>query len=209
MIWFYIYLGIVFACLVSYLLNRQAFPSYFKNFSYLFVAIIIFELAGLLLPEKHNNLLDHIYQPIEITLLSIIYWHIIESKEMKKVVLYSTTIYWLFCAFSSLLLEGIYSQNTLSFISGSVIIAFYSLCYVYQLYSQPPKAESLLVNTFFWINTAHLFFYYGTFFQMGLDAYIKDRDAALARKLEVINFALNYTLYILYLIGFLCKKIFK
>ena len=91
----------------------------------------------------------------------------------------------------------------------SIIVIFYGLRYIYQLYDSPPETSSLLTVPFFWINTGNLFFYCGTFFQMGLNSYIDSLDSNLAADLQIINKALNYTLYIFYFIGFTCRKIFK
>jgi hypothetical protein len=109
----------------------------------------------------------------------------------------------------SIWVEGIFNPNTASFIIGSILIILYSILYKYQLFTSPPTKESLLINPFFWINTANLFFYCGTFFQMGLDSYIRKGNAALADQLHIIIYGLNYMLHLLYLIGFLCKRIFK
>lgn len=211
MIPFSFYILLIIACLVAYLLNKQSFPSYFINFLYLFIAVIVFELTALALQsiDVNHNFLDHLYQPVEVTLLSVVYYHVIPYRSFKKMMFFIIPLFWMFCLYASVFAEGITEPNTISFIAGSIIIIFYSMVYLVQLFTEPPTKDNLLAIPFFWINTGHLFFYFGTFFQMGMDTYIRSIDFALAEKLVVINYALNFTLYLLYLNGFLCRKVFK
>jgi hypothetical protein len=175
----------------------------------LFITIIVFETCGEVLDyyQINNYFLDHIYQLIELTLLSVIFWYVIDSPSFRQLNKTVTLTYWVVALFCSLYLEGFDYENKISFFLGSLIIIFYSFRYIYRLYSVPPGQENLLANPFFWIVTAHLFYYYGIFFYMGLKSFIKDES--MRERLRVINMGLNYTLYILYLIGFLCKRIFR
>lgn len=211
MILFSFYILLLIACLATLLLNRQSLPSYFSYFLYLLLVVIVFEVAGQTLSREHlnANFLDHVYQPLEVTILSLVYARVVVSLTFRRVVAFLVPAFWAFAAFSTFYVEGIASANTASFIGSTLVISFYALVYVYQLYNLPPSSESLLTVPFFWINTGHLFFYFGTFFQMGMDSYIRQADPALAGRLVVINHALNFALYLLYLIGFSCRKVFK
>ena len=159
--------------------------------------------------EINYHPLDHLYQPIELIFLSILYYHAVNSHSLRKAIKILVPLAILISIAWSVQVEGVLNINTGSFIIGSTLVIVYSIFYKYQLFTSPPTKESLVVNPFFWINTGNLFFYCGTFFQMGLHNYISKTNAALADQLFVINHGLNYTLYILYLIGILCKRIFK
>jgi len=208
---FFLYSLLIIACLVVYQLNKQSLPSYLQYIQILLAIALVFEVSAEIL--RHYNInhyfLDHLYQPIELVLLSTVYYHAIDNKSVRKTIKLIVLLYVFASIILSVWVEGIANPNTGSFIIGSTLIIFYSILYKYQLFTLPPTKESLLVNPFFWINTANLFFYCGTFFQMGLDSYIRKENATLADQLHVINHGLNYTLYILYLTGFLCKRIFK
>lgn len=209
MIWFNIYIALVIACLVACSIYRKFIPRYYKYFQILLSSIIVFEVAGYLLPTPYNNILDHLYQPFEFTFISLIYRETIKGETFKNCIKYLIPIFWVVAIILSVAVEGITSYNTYSFILGSVIIIFYGLRYIYELYDSPPETNSLLTVPFFWINTGNLFFYCGTFFQMGLNSYIDSLDPDMATGLQVINKALNYALYIFYFIGFVCRKIFR
>jgi len=57
----------------------------------------------------------------------------------------------------------------------------------------------------FWVCTGILFFFAGTFFQMGLHSFLFRTNRELANRLYVINHLLNILLYGLLTVGFLCK----
>lgn len=196
--------------MVAYQLNKQFLPPYLKYLQYLLLVSLIFEVSDEVMTHFGVNThpLDHLYQPLELSLLSIIYFFAIDVRPFRQAVKVTMPIALFTMLFWSVGIEGIYNVNTGSFLLGSIIVIVYAIVYKYRLFTQPPTKESLLVNPFFWINTANLFFYCGTFFQMGLHDYIRKSNPTLADELFVINHGLNYVLHILYLTGFLCKRIF-
>jgi hypothetical protein len=208
---FSLYSLLIIACLVAYQLNKQSLPAYLRYLQYLLAIALIFEVSAeiLSLYDINSYFLDHFYQPIELIFLSTLYYHAIDNKTFRKTIRAVVLLALIVSIVLSIWVEGIFNPNTASFIIGSTLIILYSILYKYQLFTSPPTKESLLINPFFWINTANLFFYCGTFFQMGLDSYIRKGNAALADQLHIIIYGLNYMLHILYLIGFLCKRIFK
>ena len=157
----------------------------------------------------NSNFLDHFYQPIELIFWAIIYYNVIDSHSFRRILKVVVPLTVVISLFWSVQIEGISNVNTGSFIIGSVQIIVAAVLYKYRLFTLPPSKESLLVNSFFWINTGNLFFYCGTFFQMGLHDYISKTNSVLADQLFVINHGLNYMLHILYLTGFLCNRIFR
>ena len=209
MLFFFIYIGVIIACLIVNHLSRQSLPVYFEYFQLLFIVIIIFEVLGEVLGYNNINahFLDHLYQPIELNILSIIYKKAIKSNSFQKLVTSITIIFWVVALSYSLFVEGIQNENKFSFFLGSFIMIFYSFRYIFELYTLPPEKINLLSIPFFWIVTANLFYYYGIYFYMGLESFITNET--MRDKLIVINMVLNYALYILYFIGFSCRKIFK
>jgi len=224
-VWFFLYIGIIIACLIVNYLNRQFLPHYFRYFQLLFIIVIIFETLGEIYKDfsiiilvirsgkilkyfkVNTSFLDHFYQPVELTLLSIVYKSAIKSYTFQKIVIYIILVFWFVALGYSFFVEGIFNENKFSFFLGSFIVIIYSYRYIFELYTSPPAMVNLLTIPFFWIVTANLFYYYGIYFYMGLESFITNE--AMRDKLKVINMALNYALYILYLIGFSCRKIFK
>lgn len=205
---FDLYIILVSACLVACTLNKAYLPSYAVYMQWLFIAAIGNELAGEWLGKPLSNVLDHFYQPIEFALITLVYSRVLKNQRFQS---WSKILIVVFAAAAlsaSFWIEDIYETNSISFNMGSIIIILYSVFYIIQLYESPPEMENLLAFPFFWINTANLFFYCGTFLQMGLDDYVKGFDPDLANRLQVINYVLNYVMYLFYLVGFLCQKIF-
>jgi hypothetical protein len=204
---FVIYLLLVLACLIAYLQNKQGLPIFFKYFQYLLTFILIFEYSqeNFNLPQKISFLLDHIYEPIEFTLLSLIYNKAIHNKKIKKFIFINIFIYILIAFVFSGIIEGVGNVNTFSFLISSTLLILYSIFYFYELFLRPQLEDSLFKTPFFWINTGTLFYCGGTFFQMGIHSYLLSNNSSLADSLKVISQFFNYLLYTLYLIGFLCR----
>ncbi|UII32786.1 hypothetical protein LVD17_07055 [Fulvivirga ulvae] len=205
---FLVYIILIIACLVACTTNRQYLLATYRYFQILFIAVLLFELSGLAIEREYNNVIDHFYQPLEFILITLIYKNILRNKVLNRYWLVIVPLFLITSFYLSIFIEGLHMPNTYSFLLGSTIIVLYALIYVYELYANPPEHSSLFTNPYFWINTGNLFFYCGTFFQMGLSAYIARDNETLAKELSIIIKLLNYALYSLYLIGFLCKKIF-
>jgi len=171
--------------------------------------VLLFESFDFLVDKTTSNILDHLYEPIEFTIITLIYSKTIHYKWFKLAKFPIIFSFWLLAIILSIFIEGLVERNMLSFIIGSFGTIVYAFIYKYQLFTTPPTKESLFRLSFFWINTAHLFFYLGTFFQMGMDTYLHAKAPETAYDLFLINYIMNYTVYGLYIIGMLCKKIFK
>lgn len=209
MISFWIYISLLIACLIACSINRQFVLDTYKFFQILFVLVLLFEICGFYITTDYENLLNHLYQPLEFVLMTLIYKHILSNSVIKKNSNILIIAFVLVSLLASTVIEGIFEPNTISFLLGSTVYILFGLIYVYELYAKPPQSSSLFKNPYFWINTGNLFFYCGTFFQMGLDAYLFSIDINLANELRIIVKILNYTLYSLYLIGFICRRIFR
>jgi hypothetical protein len=164
-------------------------------------------LARRFLDKNHIEfyLLEHLYQPIEFTILALLYREQLQSAIFKKIIPWLVGLFWLMALLFMFFIEGTDEQSTATFLTESIIIIVFAVRYTYELYFFPPEDESLLRIPFFWINTGHLFYCAGTFFQMGFDTYLSIHFPKLQENLSHISHILNYTLYLLYLTGFLCN----
>jgi len=210
MVEYLLYLFLVGVCFVFSIILRKQLNGYGTYMSILLAIVLIFESFDYIFIDTiYINVLDHLYQPLEFTCLTLVYsvtlnWSWFKAK--KWVVI---TLFWILAAVLTFFVEGVYNLNTLSFIVGSFIVLIYAFAYELQLFTTPPSKENLTRQPFFWINTAHLFFYLGTFFQMGFDAYLHNKSPETSYNLYLINYILNFTVYTLYLAGLTCRMIFK
>ena len=165
-VWFFLYIGIIIACLIVNYLNRQFLPHYFRYFQLLFIIVIIFETLGEIYKDfsiiilvirsgkilkyfkVNTSFLDHFYQPVELTLLSIVYKSAIKSYTFQKIVIYIILVFWFVALGYSFFVEGIFNENKFSFFLGSFIVIIYSYRYIFELYTSPPAMVNLLTIPF-------------------------------------------------------------
>jgi len=204
-----LYLLLITSGLVFSIVNRRQLGDFSKYMTILLGMVLLFESFDYIIKVEHANFLNHIYQPIEFTLMVLIYGRVLDYGWFRKVMIPMIVIFWSLSIYLSIFVEGIENDNALSFVMGNFCIVIFAIIFHFQLLSNPSKEERLFRHPFFWINTAHLFFYLGTFFQMGFNAYLYERVPEVANSLMIINYVLNLSLYSLYLVGFTCKQIFK
>jgi hypothetical protein len=203
---FLIYLCILFASFCCCIINRKNLPAYFRFFILFTGVTFIVESIGFYLlfyTPRQTYFLYHFYVPFEYAVLALVYSKAISKSWKKKVILISVPAFWLLHLFLSLFIQKIEGDNSYAIMVSLILIVVLSLGYYYELLQKEGSAP-LFRDPLFWISTGNLIFYSGVFFLMGFLQYLAKEDLALAKKLMVINYSLNYILYSLYSIGFLC-----
>ncbi|MES2847818.1 MAG: hypothetical protein V4685_02095 [Bacteroidota bacterium] len=205
---FGIYITLLTACFLCFLAYKKKLPKYLHFAGWLVGLVIITELFKYSMNGKKSiiNPVEHFYQLIEIWLLLMCYY--VYNKENKNETIVKAIPFVLIAVsvlypFISFYIEGINNECTLSFLINSLLLILLSLLFFYNLYVKNTEINILSFG-FFWINAGNLVYLCGTFFQMGLYAYILKTNPALAQELKIINHVLNYFLYATYLVAFLC-----
>jgi hypothetical protein len=206
-IMFTAYIALIVLCILTLLVNRQNLPRYFIYLLVLLSIVVIVEILEEYLQRIHINSypLDHLYQPIEFGLLSIVYFKSFENPLIKKLLKTITPIFILYALIMSIFVEGIFHINTISFLTSCFLFVVISILYILELYFKNEE-ENPAKDPFFWINTGILFYSCGVFLQMGLYNFFENRAPDIAKQLNIINQLLNFFLYFNFLIGFMCKR---
>lgn len=200
---FTIYITLLCACFLCFIMNRKKLPHYFA-----FCGVLVFVVIGteLIKQQVDANPVNHLYQLVELWLISLMYYEYYKENKnyfivtaLPLLLIVLTTLH----LFISFYVEGIYNESTLGFIVNSLLTILLSTFFFYDLYSKNTEIN-IASYGFFWINAGNLLYACGTFFQMGLYAYVKKINPVLADELNLINQVLNYFLYVTYLVGFLC-----
>ena len=206
---YHIYLSLIASGLVVSIINRKHLGNYSTYMTVLLGMVLLFEWYDYEIDDKLAHFLNHVYQPLEFTLLALIYGKVLDYSWFKKAMLPMIAAFWGLSLFLSVEVEGLENENALSLVISYFLVVVFASIYHFQLLTNPVMGERLFRQPFFWINTAHLFFFLGAFFQMGFDAYLEKRWPYSAFDLCTIGYVLNLMLYSLYLVGFTCKQIFK
>ncbi|MEA5257398.1 hypothetical protein VB264_06360 [Arcicella aquatica] len=202
-----VYIATVVICFFVSLLNQKHNEPYFKVFTFLLFVIIVVETSGYTINKvlkSDNQFLFHIYGPIEYTCIAYIYSSTFKNRIAKKITLFSIFIFIIFSAFSSLYLQT-FTDTPYNFLLRCLLIIGLSLFYFYELYL---KDEIIILTKLpmFWISVGNFFFYAGNFFLMGLIDTLERMHSDLVKPLFNINTILNIFLYVMFIVGFLCKR---
>jgi uncharacterized RDD family membrane protein YckC len=206
---FELYILLLTACLIVYIRRRKVLPPHFLYLALsLFLALSVelfqhyYTLSG-----KHSKVhaLYHGYQLIEFAMISMVYYESFRQMRFKTMVKYILPVYLLAAEIGSVFIEGIKCPNIFSFLLGSFLLVIYSGCYILELFFNP-ETENLLRIPFFWINTGIMFYCAGSFLEMGLRLYVQTVNPGVAEELQWISHLLNCFLYLVILIGFLCRS---
>lgn len=179
-----------------------------ENFRWLFYLICVtwvVETLGYFIKYQVNtNPMYHAFQPVEYTLYSLFFLETLRKSLVKVFVTFSIGLYALFAICNVLFFQSLHIPGSYNFILEASLLLTWTLVYFYELYVFF-KPQKLWQVPEFWVCTGILFFFAGTFFQMGLHSYLIRTNRELANQLYVINHLLNILLYSLITVGFLCK----
>lgn len=205
----YLYLFVLTVCVLVGLYHRNALTGYFRYLLWLVcIALLLVETVGyyyLAVLKKVATWIFHIYQPIEYALMALYFLGIIENKKIKKLLLVSIPLVLVCNIFNATMGQGWQKLSTYTFLLSAFLFCVWSILYLWQLLHS--QFETVIwKNPNFWICTGVLFFYGGSFFQMGLANYISQTDHEMAELLyQLINHLLNVVMYGLFTYGFICQ----
>lgn len=182
-----------------------------KNKGFVYLAALLF-LALVVEYIYHSDNLSYlkpvvnlVYQPFEVYFLGMFYYkQVAKNRWLKPITIVACSVILL------LLLKYIdYSKNISASASSfdTLCIDFFCLYYINYLYHSFPHSGSPLKNPFFWITVGNLFFY--NFYWVYANC-IQLMPFDLARTIsKTFNGIFNNFLYLLYVIGMVCRIQFK
>lgn len=202
-----VYLCILFISFVSSLVNRKTLPRSIRLFPLLLFVTFVVESTAFYFQafrKQSTQPLYHLFLPFLYSSISYIY---LKSTGvpfvLKKIIFYSIPTFIAIHLYLSIFVQKINSPNSYAFMLAAVLIVVWSLTYFYNLL-QSKTVLKLSATPLFWISAGNILFYSGAFFVMGSLSFLLTNNKPLAGKLFVLIYVLNYFLYSLYTIGFLC-----
>lgn len=201
----FIYYGLMLTSLAVLLFNIKGLPNYCRWFVPIIALGIIVQVVSEILEMRQVNsyFIFHYYQPIECLLLLGFYHNIVLNRSKLLVVISFFAYVLALCVHYFRLPASFYTWDFFDFAVQALIICLFVTIFFLQLLKNQEKTD-LKHFPAFWLNAAHLIFYGGCLFVMGLYFYIKNNDSHLARNVLSINHFLNLFLYAAYTIIFAC-----
>ena len=210
MISLYIYLSFLFFCFLAGVMYYRDLTTGLKNIFWLVVITLVVEFIGtyhLIVLRKVAGWIFHLYQPFEYYFIAIYFLSIIISPQIKKIILTSIPVVVLANLLNYLLIQGPNQLSTYTFLVAALLFCAWSFIYFWEMFQNTESInQNLEHNPHFWICTGILFFYAGTFFQMGFSNIVFENNKEIAQKLYIINHLLNCILYGMITYGFICQS---
>lgn len=183
--------------------------TYLRYYPALLLITIITENISIILSSRYRfNNTSPIYNVfIFIQVLFILGFYIAEVRKLKQVILFKifAGAFTIFALTNVLFIQKVYEFNQLTYLLGSVFIVIASCMFLYVLIDQI-EDKSLFTYSFFWITSANLIFFTGTFFYFLFWYYLVKKNIDNGILFRIILTILNTIYYILTIIGFSCPK---
>jgi len=198
------------ACIVGFLCWARLYPKFWRAFPFYLLIITCCEFAGWYmnghqLQRSARLMYNYLVIPLEFTFLYFLYYHLL-AREFKRTVLVMAAFFTLaFVAEYLMLLNVKWMWRSLTYITGSVTILILSVIYLLQTI----RSEAVLQfkrEPFFWVNLGVILFYVGTFPYYATINYLYKVNESLFWSLAWIFVILNYIMYTLFIVGFLCFR---
>ena len=206
--------SIIYITLLSVVLFRLLFKWYQSNLLVPFktlAAIMLLSLSlevstSILFRNMSNNLVFyHFFNPIEFSLYSIFFYHLMPGHWPQKLILAIAPCFLAFALISGIRFQSITENNSSVVLLESILIILYCLLYLrhIHIYEIDRRAE---MNPYFWITVGVLFYFIGTLFVEGSLTMLLDISNDTARFYYKAGFGFKYLMCILILIGILSRR---
>lgn len=198
-----------FLCALTLFVQISA-PHYLRLFSVLLFVTVVIELSAVVLVPKYPVLVINMYNffttfEIEFYLLMIRF--MIQSRVIKKIILYVLCIYPVLAILNVLIIQK-GGFHTITYSLGCLLVVSAAIYYFFELF-RLPKSVDLLRESAFWVCTALLFYHTCTFMLTGLWNQLHLLPEVVLNNVTRIFTILNFLLYLLFCIAFLCRIRFR
>jgi len=207
----YLNITLLSGILCLFLIKRKVLTYEQKIIGLLIAVTLPFELyAGYLQSFNINNLfVYHILIPVQYCFYAYLYYCHIEFKSIKKLILLSVALVITAAVVLGLTIQPPDYYNSYVIILSNFLICVWVLTYYRQLFVHL-RIINLKREPLFWISTGLLFFALGDFFVEGLMKALLEQSLTMARWYYYnIYVPVLCLLYVLFIISFICRDIFK
>lgn len=212
-IFFWIYIALQAVCILVYFINRRRLPEYLYYLMLILLISITTEIIkhifrfGLAVPRKdYAFLAEHIYQPFEFLIFSILFYHVIRYPRHKRTIKYVFPLFFI-ASITGSFIQGWFCEDTFSLALSGFLLLTYSCMYIYENSIDPPE-DPLTRVPFYWINMGLAFYYGCSTIQKVVSPLLPPETNSILQ--EMINHNFNFIMYGLFLVGLACtSKLFQ
>lgn len=201
---------LIFLCFLvslSVFFARRTSFSYLRLFPPFLLLTIISESFGAYLGSigKNNLTLYNFFTTFEFCFYLWIISLVIKNRRWIRAIRLSVPVYALVAVTNILFIQKMNTFHTMTYVIGCLLIVFFCIYYFFELF-RFPGSEKLLQNPAFWIVSGLMFFYCCGFPLYGLINLWSNISKFIVNNFGTIVTILNFFLYTLFMIAFLCIR---
>lgn len=202
-----IYIAFLLLALLSYIAARRNERHAKWIILYLGLCLLT-TMAGigvLKMGWKNNLALFHLFTPLEYTVLSLLYYNVLSSVRLKRVILVSIPVFVLTAAVFSLFIQK-YDTDSNSYVTilESILIFLSSMFFLREVLLLQ-QVTSLHRFPLFWVSVGILFYFTGSLITEGMMNYFFRHDMALALRAYHFGYVFKYLMFLMFTIGAFCR----
>lgn len=203
---FYIYFLVPCIVIGISVYFQKVSPLYLRILPILLIINLFVEIFGqwLVIEYGTNIPMFNFYMALLVTMHMFLLREMVVGKLVKKIVFVLLWVYPLICLANIFFIQGIFNWQSYSYLIGNVIVVSLTVYYFFELFRRPTFIN-LIKEPAFWICSALLFYYMGSFPFLGLANLLMKAPLILRNNLSVLLNLLTILQYILFSIAFLCR----
>ncbi len=202
-----IYLAFLLVALLSYIAARRKDRHAKWIILYLSLCLVTTSAAvGVLkMGWKHNLPIFHLFTPLEYTVLGLLYYNVLSSGRLKRVVLLSIPVFVLAAAIFSLFIQK-YNTDSNSYVSiiEAILIILLSMFFLREVLLLQ-QVTSLQGFPLFWVSVGILFYFTGSLITEGMMNYFIRHDMDIALQAYRFSYVFKYLMFLMFTIGAFCR----
>lgn len=185
--------------------NRSFIPVYVKPVYYLLYVSFAFDTIGILLNQWNinNMVLGYFFTLIEFVFLLLVYKRFFNIGFVPLSVLIAA---FMLIVIAESFHIGIYQYNSLSTATESTVFMICSLFAFYIIMKKMLFKNDLLAESFFYVNTAILFYFAGDLFLFVMSSYLQTHSSKQFPQLYLFHSVFHIIYYVLITIAFVKTK---
>jgi hypothetical protein len=189
---------------------QKGSPLYLRILPILLILNLFVEIFGQWLVMKYDTNIPmfNFYMALLVTVHMFLLREMVVGKLVKKIVYALLWVYPLICLANIIFIQGVFNWQSYSYLIGNVIVVSLTVYYFFELFRRPTFIN-LIKEPAFWICSALLFYYMGSFPFLGLANLLMKSPPIILNNLSIFLNLLTILQYILFSIAFLCRVKFN
>jgi hypothetical protein len=202
-----IYIAFLLLALLSYIAARrkEQHAKWIILYLGLCLATTVAAIVVLRLGWKYNTPIFHLFTLLEYTVLSLLFYNVLSSERLKRVVLVSVPVFIVTAAAFSLFVQKYDTDNnSYVIIIESILIILWSMFFLREVLLLQ-QVTSLQGFPLFWASVGILFYFTGNLIIEGMMNYLYRHSMEDALRAYHFGYVFKYLMFLMFTIGAFCR----